>query len=129
MTTYSLASGWLVKAESDEIHCRLEAGDSAFWLMDARAEVAAPTRSKHVTSGLGFYLSLGNGKTVTSNDLGVPETWTRPAAGCPGAGLGNHWEPMWEPPGRTTFPARRIGIDERVVIMPTRGLIRTRLNA
>jgi hypothetical protein len=66
--------------ESDEIHCRLEAGDSAFWLVDARAEVAAPTRSKRVPSSLGFYLSLGNGRTVTSNELEIPETWTRPAS-------------------------------------------------
>ena len=67
--------------ESDEIHCRLEAGDSAFWLVDERAEVTAPTRSKRVPSSLGFYLSLGNGRTFTSNELEVPETWTRPASG------------------------------------------------
>jgi hypothetical protein len=67
--------------ESDEIHCRLKAGDSAFWLVDARAEVTTPTRSKRVPSSLGFYLSLGNGRTVTSNEVEIPETWTRPASG------------------------------------------------
>lgn len=67
--------------ESDEMHCRLEAGDSAFWLVDARAEVTTPTRSKRVPSTLGFYLSLGNGKPATSNELEIPETWTRPASG------------------------------------------------
>jgi hypothetical protein len=67
--------------ESDEIHCRLEAGDSAFWLVDARAEVTAPTRSKRASSSLGFFLSLGNGRTIISNELEVPETWTRPASG------------------------------------------------
>jgi hypothetical protein len=67
--------------ESDEIHCRLEAGDSAFWVVDACAELAAPTRRRRATSSLGFYLSLGNGDTVTSNELEIPEAWTRPASG------------------------------------------------
>ena len=66
--------------KSDKIHCRLEAGDSAFWLVDARAVVTTPTRSKRIPSSLGFYLSLGDGKPATSNELEVPKTWTLPAS-------------------------------------------------
>src|SRR6266480_1605656 len=36
---------------------------------------------------------------------------------------------MREPPGRTTYPARRTNADKRVAIMPGRELIRTMLNA
>jgi hypothetical protein len=39
------------------------------------------------------------------------------------------WEPSWEPPRRTTSPARRTSTDNRLAIMPGRELIRTMLNA
>ena len=39
------------------------------------------------------------------------------------------WEPNWEPPGRTTSPARRTSADKRLAIMPGPELIWTALNA
>jgi len=67
--------------ESEEIHCRLDAGDSAFWLVDARAEVTTPTRSKRAPGYLGFYLSLGNGRTVTSTSFRSRKRGRGPASG------------------------------------------------
>jgi hypothetical protein len=40
-----------------------------------------------------------------------------------------HWEPTWEPSGRTTSRVGRMSADKRLAITPGGGLIRTTLNA